>query len=162
MKSRKIANPTKTLMAALAVASIIATSTADAKTIKVMKGVTKNEQGFIFERHPLLTGSHMLEVQGGVIKGSKSFIQKYQEIEGPLVGIYCYGGYQEWSDSIMCKDEHDNWVTPEELLSSRGFRPFVRYSNTFFDAQGNEITALLGCRADASFEKCESYVGEEK
>lgn len=159
----KIAKSAKTLLAAAIIAFAASTSiNANAKTIKVMKGVTKNEQGFIFERHPLLTGSHMLEVQGGVIKGSKSFIQKYQEIEGPLVGIYCYGGYQEWSDSIMCKDERDQWVTPEELLSSRGFRPFVRYSNTFFDAQGNEITALLGCRADTSFEKCESYVGEEK
>ena len=156
----KIAKSAKTLLTAAIVAFAASTAiNANAKTIKVTKGVTQNEQGFVFERHPLLIGDHKLEVQGGVIKGSKSFIQKYQETDGPLVGIYCLGGYQEWSNSVLCKDERAQWVTPEELLSSRGFRAFVRYSNTFSDEQGNDVEALLGCRADVPFEKCESYVG---
>lgn len=45
-------------------------------------GVRQTSKGYEFSRHPLLTGDHKLEVQGGVIIGSEAEILRYREYVG--------------------------------------------------------------------------------
>ena len=167
MKSRKIA---KSLLAALAVASIIATNnslaagpnTKSARSldpeVPVMKGVTKtNQYGFMFRRHPLLIGVHALEVQGGTIMLKNEKLTNYREKDGPLIGFYCYSVISDNGDTLCGVDE-GNYVSMEKYAESIGLRPYVRYNNSFQDPYGNPVEAILGCPKTVSMKECEAYV----
>ena len=166
MKSRKI---TKSLMAALAVASIIATNNSVASPntksaraldpeVPVMKGVTKtNQYGFMFKRHPLLIGVHALEVQGGTIMLSGEKLLDYREKDGPLVGFYCYSATNDKGDAV-CSADDGGYMSYEEYAESIGLRRFVRYSNTFQDPDGQFVEAIIGCAKTTPMKECESYV----
>ena len=170
MKSRKI---TKSLLAALAVASIIATNNSLAAgpntksaraldpVVKVMPGVTKNNQyGFMFKRHPLLTGVHALEVQGGTIMLSGAKLLDYRETEGPLVGFYCYSATND-SGNAVCSADDGGYMSYEEYANSIGLRPYVRYSNTFQDPNGEMVEAIIGCAKSTPLKTCENYISNE-
>ena len=167
MKSRKIA---KSLLAALAVASIITTNnslaagpnTKSARAldpeVPVMKGVTKtNQYGFMFRRHPLLIGVHALEVQGGTIMLKNEKLTDYREKDGPLIGFYCYSVISDNGDTLCGVDE-GNYVSMEKYAESIGLRPYVRYNNSFQDPYGNPVEAILGCPKTVSMKECEAYV----
>ena len=164
----------KSLMAALAVASIIATNNSLAVSpntksaraldpeIKVMPGVTKtNQYGFMFKRHPLLTGVHALEVQGGTIMLSGEKLEAYRETEGPLVGFYCYPVNEEQTSKTLCGEGEGSYIPMEDYAKEIGLRPYIRYSNTFQDPNGNEVEAVVGCSMKFTQKQCEDYVGEE-
>lgn len=165
----KIAKTSKTLMAALAVASIIATdnSVASPNTksaraldpeVPVMKGVTKtNQYGFMFKRHPLLIGVHALEVQGGTIMLSGEKLLDYREKDGPLVGFYCYSATNDKGDAV-CSADDGGYMSYEEYAESIGLRRFVRYSNTFQDPDGQFVEAIIGCAKTTPMKECEAYV----
>lgn len=163
----------KSLMATLAVASIIATSTANASgpntntaraldpEVKVMPGVTKtNQYGFMFKRHPLLIGVHALEVQGGTIMLSGKKLTDYRETDGPLVGFYCYLDTGYASSDNECTVEHGN-ISLEDYAKEIGLRPYIRYSNIFQDPDGSTVVAVIGCSKKFTQKQCEDYVGEE-
>ena len=161
----------KSLMAALAVASIIATNNALAAgpntksarsldpEVQVVKGVTKtNQYGFMFKRHPLLIGVRALEVQGGTIMLSGKKLLDYREKDGPLVGFYCYSYLG--NQGTTCKVGQAE-MSLEDYANSIGLRPYVRYSNTFQDPDGNTVEAIIGCAKSTPMKDCEGYVGEE-
>ena len=160
----------KSLLAALAVASIIATNnslaagpnTKSARAldpeVPVMKGVTKtNQYGFMFRRHPLLIGVHALEVQGGTIMLKNEKLTDYREKDGPLIGFYCYSVISDNGDTLCGVDE-GNYVSMEKYAESIGLRPYVRYNNSFQDPYGNPVEAILGCPKTVSMKECEAYV----
>lgn len=160
---------TKSLLAAAIVA--LAASTANASNtksaraldpeVKVMPGVTKtNQYGFMFKRHPLLTGVHALEVQGGTIMLSGEKLLDYRENNGPLVGFYCYSTTND-SGNAVCSVDDGGYMSFEEYANSIGLRPYIRYSNTFQDPDGNEVEAIVGCSKKFTQKQCEDYVGEE-
>ena len=165
----KIAKTSKTLMAALAVASIIATNNSVASPntksarsldpeVPVMKGVTKtNQYGFMFKRHPLLIGVHALEVQGGTIMLSGEKLLDYREKDGPLVGFYCYSATNDKGDAV-CSADDGGYMSYEEYAESIGLRRFVRYSNTFQDPDGQFVEAIIGCAKTTPMKECEAYV----
>lgn len=167
-KSRKLA---KSLLAALVVASSIisnanASNTKSARAldpeVKVMPGVTKtNQYGFMFKRHPLLTGVHALEVQGGTIMLSGAKLEAYRETDGPLVGFYCYSVNEEQTGKTLCGEGEGSYIPMEKYAERIGLRPYVRYNNTFQDPYGNEIEAIIGCSKKFTQKQCEDYVGEE-
>ena len=160
---------TKSLMAALAVASIIATNNSVASPntksaraldpeVPVMKGVTKtNQYGFMFKRHPLLIGVHALEVQGGTIMLSGEKLLDYREKDGPLVGFYCYSATNDKGDAV-CSADDGGYMSYEEYAESIGLRPYVRYSNTFQDPDGQFVEAIIGCAKTTPMKECEAYV----
>lgn len=169
----KIAKSTKTLMAALAVASIIATNNSLAASpntksaraldpeVPVMKGVTKtNQYGFMFRRHPLLIGVHALEVQGGTIMLSGGKLLDYREKDGPLVGFYCYSATNDKGDAV-CSADDGGYMSYEEYAESIGLRRFVRYSNTFQDPNGEMVEAIIGCAKSTPLKTCENYISNE-
>lgn len=166
-KSRKLA---KSLLAALVVASSIisnanASNTKSARAldpeVKVMPGVTKtNQYGFMFKRHPLLTGVHALEVQGGTIMLGGAKLLDYRETEGPLVGFYCYSATND-SGNAVCSVDDGGYMSYEEYANSIGLRPYVRYNNTFQDPNGEMVEAIIGCSKKFTQKQCEDYVGEE-
>ncbi len=159
---------TKSLMAALAVASIIATNNSVASPntksaraldpeVKVMPGVTKtNQYGFMFKRHPLLIGVHALEVQGGTIMLKNEKLIDYREKDGPLVGFYCYSGISKTGDTICYGDEATE-LSMEEYAESIGLRPYVRYNNSFQDPYGNPVEAIIGCAKTTPLKVCQDY-----
>ena len=167
-------NQTKTLLTALAVAAVaIATSTNSAMAagpntksarsldpeVQVVKGVTKtNQYGFMFKRHPLLIGVRALEVQGGTIMLSGKKLLDYREKDGPLVGFYCYSSLGE--HGTVCKVGQAE-MSLEDYANSIGLRPYVRYSNTFQDPDGNTVEAIIGCAKSTPMKDCEAYVSEE-
>lgn len=166
----KIAKPTKTLMAALAVASIIAANNSLAASpntksarsldpeVPVMKGVTKtNQYGFMFKRHPLLIGVHALEVQGGTIMLSGKKLLDYREKDGPLVGFYCYGIMDD-QGNMNCEVEEGGYMPKDEYAELIGLRKFVRYSNSFQDPNGREVEAIIGCAKSTPMKECQAYV----
>lgn len=170
MKSRKI---TKSLLAALAVASIIATNnslaagpnTKSARAldpeVKVMPGVTKtNQYGFMFKRHPLLTGVHALEVQGGTIMLGGAKLESYRETNGPLVGFYCYSVMGQNGDTL-CGEGEGSYIPMEKYAERIGLRPYVRYHNTFQDPYGNEVEAIIGCSKKFTQKQCQDYIVDE-
>lgn len=170
MKSRKIA---KSLLAALAVASIIATNnslaagpnTKSARAldpeVKVMPGVTKtNQYGFMFKRHPLLTGVHALEVQGGTIMLGGAKLESYRETNGPLVGFYCYSVMGQNGDTL-CGEGEGSYIPMEKYAERIGLRPYVRYHNTFQDPYGNEVEAIIGCSKKFTQKQCQDYIVDE-
>ena len=160
---------TKSLLAALAVASIIATNNSVASPntqsarsldpeVPVMKGVTKtNQYGFMFKRHPLLIGVHALEVQGGTIMLSGEKLLDYREKDGPLVGFYCYSATNDKGDAV-CSADDGGYMSYEEYAESIGLRRFVRYSNTFQDPDGQFVEAIIGCAKTTPMKECEAYV----
>lgn len=163
----------KSLLAALAVASIIATNnslaagpnTKSARAldpeVKVMPGVTKtNQYGFMFKRHPLLTGVHALEVQGGTIMLSGAKLLDYRETEGPLVGFYCYSATND-SGNPVCSVDDGGYMSFEEYANSIGLRPYVRYHNTFQDPNGEMVEAIIGCSKKFTQKQCEAYIVNE-
>lgn len=163
----------KSLLAALAVASIIATNnslaagpnTKSARAldpeVKVMPGVTKtNQYGFMFKRHPLLTGVHALEVQGGTIMLSGAKLLDYRETEGPLVGFYCYSATND-SGNAVCSADDGGYMSFEEYANSISLRPYVRYNNTFQDPNGEMVEAIIGCSKKFTQKQCESYIVDE-
>lgn len=168
MKTRKI---TKTLMAALTAASIIATNNSVASPspntesarsldpeVPVMKGVTKtNQYGFMFRRHPLLIGVHALEVQGGTIMLKNEKLTDYREKDGPLIGFYCYSVISDNGDTLCGVDE-GNYVSMEKYAESIGLRPYVRYNNSFQDPYGNPVEAIIGCAKSTPMKECQAYV----
>ena len=163
---------TKSLLAAAIVALAASTaSTANASNtksaraldpeVKVMPGVTKtNQYGFMFKRHPLLTGVHALEVQGGTIMLSGAKLLDYRETEGPLVGFYCYSTTND-SGNAVCSADDGAYMSFEEYTNSIGLRPYVRYNNTFQDPNGEMVEAIIGCSKKFTQKQCEDYVGEE-
>lgn len=168
-KSRKLA---KSLMAA-AIVALAASTNANASNsntksaraldpeVKVMPGVTKtNQYGFMFKRHPLLTGVHALEVQGGTIMLSGEKLEAYRETEGPLVGFYCYSVMGQNGDTL-CREGEGSYIPMEKYAEQIGLRPYVRYNNTFQDPYGNEVEAVVGCSKKFTQKQCEDYVGEE-
>lgn len=170
MKSRKI---TKSLLAALAIASIIATNnslaagpnTKSARAldpeVKVMPGVTKtNQYGFMFKRHPLLTGVHALEVQGGTIMLGGAKLEAYRETNGPLVGFYCYSVMGQNGDTL-CGEGEGSYIPMEKYAERIGLRPYVRYHNTFQDHYGNEVEAIIGCSKKFTQKQCQDYIVDE-
>lgn len=163
---------TKSLLAA-AIVALAASTNANASNsntkyaraldpeVKVMPGVTKtNQYGFMFKRHPLLTGVHALEVQGGTIMLSGAKLLDYRETDGPLVGFYCYSATND-SGNAVCSADDGAYMSFEEYANSIGLRPYVRYSNTFQDPYGNEVEAVVGCSKKFTQKQCEDYVGEE-
>ena len=163
----------KSLLAALAVASIIATNnslaagpnTKSARAldpeVKVMPGVTKtNQYGFMFKRHPLLTGVHALEVQGGTIMLSGARLLDYREAEGPLVGFYCYSATND-SGNAVCSADDGGYMSYEEYANSIGLRPYVRYNNTFQDPNGEMVEAIIGCSKKFTQKQCQDYIVDE-
>ena len=160
----------KSLLAALAVASIIATNnslaagpnTKSARSldpeVKVMPGVTKtNQYGFMFRRHPLLIGVHALEVQGGTIMLKNEKLTDYREKDGPLIGFYCYSVIGDNGDTLCGVDE-GNYVSMEKYAESIGLRPYVRYNNSFQDPYGNPVEAIIGCAKSTPMKECQAYV----
>lgn len=163
----------KSLLAALAVASIIATNnslaagpnTKSARAldpeVKVMPGVTKtNQYGFMFKRHPLLTGVHALEVQGGTIMLGGAKLEAYRETNGPLVGFYCYSVMGQNGDTI-CGEGEGSYIPMEKYAERIGLRPYVRYHNTFQDPYGNEVEAIIGCSKKFTQKQCQDYIVDE-
>lgn len=163
----------KSLLAALAVASIIATNnslaagpnTKSARAldpeVKVMPGVTKtNQYGFMFKRHPLLTGVHALEVQGGTIMLGGAKLEAYRETEGPLVGFYCYSVMGQNGDTL-CGEGEGSYIPMEKYAERIGLRPYVRYHNTFQDPYGNEVEAIIGCSKKFTQKQCQDYIVDE-
>lgn len=163
----------KSLLAALAVASIIATNnslaagpnTKSARAldpeVKVMPGVTKtNQYGFMFKRHPLLTGVHALEVQGGTIMLGGAKLEAYRETNGPLVGFYCYSVMGQNGDTL-CGEGEGSYIPMEKYAERIGLRPYVRYHNTFQDPYGNEVEAIIGCSKKFTQKQCEAYIVDE-
>lgn len=163
----------KSLLAALAVASIIATNnslaagpnTKSARAldpeVKVMPGVTKtNQYGFMFRRHPLLTGVHALEVQGGTIMLSGAKLLDYRETEGPLVGFYCYSATNDKGEAV-CSADDGGYMSYEEYANSIGLRPYVRYNNTFQDPNGEMVEAIIGCSKKFTQKQCQDYIVDE-
>lgn len=163
----------KSLLAALAVASIIATNnslaagpnTKSARAldpeVKVMPGVTKtNQYGFMFKRHPLLTGVHALEVQGGTIMLSGAKLLDYRETEGPLVGFYCYSATND-SGNPVCSADDGGYMSYEEYANSIGLRPYIRYHNTFQDPNGEMVEAIIGCSKKFTQKQCQDYIVDE-
>lgn len=163
----------KSLLAALAVASIIATNnslaagpnTKSARAldpeVKVMPGVAKtNQYGFMFKRHPLLTGVHALEVQGGTIMLSGAKLLDYRETEGPLVGFYCYSATND-SGNAVCSADDGGYMSYEEYANSIGLRPYVRYNNTFQDPNGEMVEAIIGCSKKFTQKQCQDYIVDE-
>ena len=164
---------TKSLLAALAVASIIATNnslaagpnTKSARAldpeVKVMPGVTKtNQYGFMFKRHPLLTGVHALEVQGGTIMLGGAKLEAYRETNGPLVGFYCYSVMSQYGDTL-CGEGEGSYIPLEKYAERIGLRPYVRYHNTFQDPYGNEVEAIIGCSKKFTQKQCQDYIVDE-
>lgn len=163
----------KSLLAALAVSSIIATNnslaagpnTKSARAldpeVKVMPGVTKtNQYGFMFKRHPLLTGVHALEVQGGTIMLGGAKLLDYRETEGPLVGFYCYSATND-SGNAVCSVDDGGYMSYEEYANSIGLRPYVRYHNTFQDPNGEMVEAIIGCSKKFTQKQCQDYIVDE-
>lgn len=163
----------KSLLAALAVASIIATNnslaagpnTKSARAldpeVKVMPGVTKtNQYGFMFKRHPLLTGVHALEVQGGTIMLGGAKLEAYRETNGPLVGFYCYSVMGQNGDTL-CGEGEGSYIPMEKYAERIGLRPYVRYNNTFQDPYGNEVEAIIGCSKKFTQKQCQDYIVDE-
>lgn len=163
----------KSLLAALAVASIIATNnslaagpnTKSARAldpeVKVMPGVTKtNQYGFMFKRHPLLTGVHALEVQGGTIMLGGAKLEAYRETNGPLVGFYCYSVMGQNGDTL-CGEGEGSYIPMEKYAERIGLRPYVRYHNTFQDPYGNEVEAIIGCSKKSTQKQCQDYIVDE-
>lgn len=164
---------TKSLLAALAVASIIATNnslaagpnTKSARAldpeVKVMPGVTKtNQYGFMFKRHPLLTGVHALEVQGGTIMLGGAKLEAYRETNGPLVGFYCYSVMGQNGDTL-CGEGEGSYIPMEKYAERIGLRPYIRYNNSFQDPYGNEVEAIIGCSKKFTQKQCQDYIVDE-
>lgn len=129
--------------------------------VPVMKGVTKtNQYGFMFRRHPLLTGVHALEVQGGTIMLSGGKLLDYREKDGPLVGFYCYSATNDKGDAV-CSADDGGYMSYEEYANSIGLRPYVRYSNTFQDPNGEMVEAIIGCAKSTPLKTCETYISNE-
>lgn len=157
----------KSLMAALAVASIIATNNSVASPntksaraldpeVQVMPGVTKtNQYGFMFRRHPLLIGVHALEVQGGTIMLKNEKLTDYREKDGPLIGFYCYSG--DKNGTPFCYSDEASEMSMEEYAESIGLRPYVRYNNSFQDPYGNPVEAIIGCAKTTPLKVCQDY-----
>ena len=163
----------KSLLAALAVASIIATNnslsagpnTKSARAldpeVKVMPGVTKtNQYGFMFKRHPLLTGVHALEVQGGTIMLGGAKLEAYRETNGPLVGFYCYSVMGQNGDTL-CGEGEGSYIPMEKYAERIGLRPYIRYNNSFQDPYGNEVEAIIGCSKKFTQKQCQDYIVDE-
>lgn len=163
----------KSLLAALAVASIIATNnslaaglnTKSARAldpeVKVMPGVTKtNQYGFMFKRHPLLTGVHALEVQGGTIMLGGAKLEAYRETNGPLVGFYCYSVMGQNGDTL-CGEGEGSYIPMEKYAERIGLRPYVRYNNTFQDPNGEMVEAIIGCSKKFTKKQCQDYIVDE-
>lgn len=171
MKSRKIA---KSLLAAAIVAFAASTAinanasgpnTKSARAldpeVKVMPGVTKtNQYGFMFKRHPLLTGVHALEVQGGTIMLSGAKLLDYRETDSPLVGFYCYSATND-SGNAVCSADDGGYMSFEEYANSIGLRPYVRYNNTFQDPNGEMVEAIIGCSKKFTQKQCQDYIVDE-
>ena len=163
----------KSLLAALAVASIIATNnslaagpnTKSARAldpeVKVMPGVTKtNQYGFMFKRHPLLTGVHALEVQGGTIMLGGAKLESYRETNGPLVGFYCYSVMSQNGDTL-CGEGEGSYIPMEKYAERIGLSPYIRYNNSFQDPYGNEVEAIIGCSKKFTQKQCQDYIVDE-
>lgn len=171
MKSRKIA---KSLLAAAIVAFAASTAinanasgpnTKSAQAldpeVKVMPGVTKtNQYGFMFKRHPLLTGVHALEVQGGTIMLGGAKLEAYRETNGPLVGFYCYSVMGQNGDTL-CGEGEGSYIPMEKYAERIGLRPYIRYHNTFQDPYGNEAEAIIGCSKKFTQKQCQDYIVDE-
>lgn len=160
---------TKSMYAALAVVAIalanpsltLAKSTKSSDPeVPVMKGVTKTKQGFRFRRHPLFTGDHALEVQGGTIMLKNEKLLDYREKDGPLVGFYCFSEIDPKTGTTVCGAGEGSTVSMEEYAESIGLRPFVRYSNTFQDPYGNMVEAIIGCSKKFSMKECQDYISD--
>ena len=162
---------TKSMYAALAVVAIVLSnpSLAGSKSVRssdpevpVMKGVTKTKQyGFMFRRHPLFTGDHALEVQGGTIMLWGKKLTDYREQEGPLVGFYCYEdtGYNT-TGSPECTVEEGGNMSLEDYAELVGLRHYVRYSNLFQDLNGYTVHAIIGCSKKYSLKECQDYISD--
>ena len=115
---------TKSMYAALAVASIVLASSTSvlAKSSKsadpqitIMKGVARtNQYGFMFYRHPLFTGNHALEVQGGTIMLKNEKLTDSREKHGPLVGFYCYSVIDDQTGNILCGEGEGSYIPMDE------------------------------------------------
>lgn len=160
----------KTLLLAAILASSATVNAASPNTksaraldpeVKVMPGVTKtNQYGFMFKRHPLLIGVHALEVQGGTIMLSGGKLLDYREKDGPLVGFYCYSATNDKGDAV-CSADDGGYMSYEEYANSIGLRPYVRYSNTFQDPNGEMVEAIIGCAKSTPLKTCENYISNE-
>lgn len=159
------------MYAALAVVAIVLSnpSLAGSKSVRssdpevpVMKGVTKTKQyGFMFRRHPLFTGDHALEVQGGTIMLSGKKLTDYREKSGPLVGFYCYVDTGYSTSGHECTVEEGGNISMEDYAELIGLRPFVRYSNTFQDPNGYTVEAIIGCEKSTPLKTCQDYISDE-
>ena len=150
----------KPLIASVLLAGVLSLSPNFAFAKVLEPGVYQKGDTLYFSTHPLLVNNYLLAKRGGIINGSEYEILNYKQKSGPLVGVYCYGGFEGFAERVVCKlPETGDYTSVEDYLNRLGLKPQVRYYDDMFqDRLGNPIVAILGCTRETSSEDCMTYI----
>lgn len=150
----------KPLIASVLLAGALSLSPNFANAKVLEPGVYQKGDTLYFSTHPLLVNDYLLSKHGGVINGTPDEILEYKQQLGPLVGVYCYGGFKGFAEKVMCKlPDSDDYTNVEDYLDRLGLKHQVRYyDDNFQDRSGNQIVAIIGCTKETSHDDCMTYI----